>query len=211
MKASQVLMIAMAAGAIAAPFDPGRETACAQPRTSVAHRGHVPVSRRRNRVAQFATIDAGRSAREGRSPRRLDLYLHQLAAHPPLRARMGRQIQGSRARGDRRAFARVPVRARRRQRASGGHRDAGCVSRRDRQRLRDLERTQQPVLARALSRRCARAHSPSPIRRGWLRPDRTDHSATAARGGKQRLRPRSRHGRCARPRGSRRLERLEVA
>ena len=91
MKARQALVVAIIAGAIAAPFDAARFRS-----PSAAHRRHVSFARRRNRVAQFTPFVAGRFAREGRSTRRLDLHLHQLDPHPPLRARMGRQIQGSR-------------------------------------------------------------------------------------------------------------------
>ena len=42
-----------------------------------------------------------------RAGRLLDLHLHQLAAHPALCPRLGRQVQGSRAGGDRRPYARV--------------------------------------------------------------------------------------------------------
>ena len=41
-------------------------------------------------------LTRGRLARKGRAGRRLDLYLHQLAAHAPLRPRVGREIQGIR-------------------------------------------------------------------------------------------------------------------
>jgi hypothetical protein len=53
---------------------------------------------------------------QGRPRRVLDLHLHQLAAHPALRPRLGREVPGPGAGGDRRAHAGVPVRARPRQR-----------------------------------------------------------------------------------------------
>jgi Thioredoxin like C-terminal domain len=52
-------------------------------------------------VAQFAAALGGRPARKGRADRLLDLHLHQLAAHPALCARLGREIQRPRRGGDR--------------------------------------------------------------------------------------------------------------
>ena len=76
------------------------------------------------------------------------------------------------------------------------------LSGRDRQRLRDLARVQQPLLARALLRRCGRAHPPSPVRRGRVRRVRADDSAAADRGRRRRRRPRP--GRASRRRAPRR-------
>ncbi len=53
---------------------------------------------------------------------------------------------------------------------------------RDRQRLRDLARLQQPVLAGALLHRCAGPHPPPPFRRRRVRRVRTRHPAAAGRG-----------------------------
>ena len=119
-------------------------------------RRRLAFARRRDRVAQFAAVDAGRPARQGRARRLLDLYLHQLAAHTPLRPRVGREIQGSRSGGDRRAHAGVLVRARPRQRAPGGAGHAGRVSDRDRQRLCDLAAPSTTIIGR---------RSTSPMRR----------------------------------------------
>ena len=80
-------------------------------------------------------------------------------------------------------------------RAVEGHADR--LSGRDRQRLCDMECLQQRLLAGALFRRCAGAHSPSSIRRGRLRTVGKDHSAIACRGRSRRHQPRSGYGRCA--------------
>ena len=62
-------------------------------------------------LAQFAAVEGGRPAREGRPRRLLDLYLYQLAAHAALCPCVGREVQGSGSGGDRRALAGVRVRA----------------------------------------------------------------------------------------------------
>ena len=90
-------------------------------------RGQAAVVRRRDRVAQLAAADAGRPARQGRPGRLLDLHLHQLAAHAALRPRLGREVQGPRAGGDRRAHAGVPVRARRSTTSAGPCRTCGST------------------------------------------------------------------------------------
>ena len=54
-------------------------------------------------MAKLAAVDAGRLARKSRPGRRLDVHLHQLAAHASLCPRLGREIQGSGLGGDRRA------------------------------------------------------------------------------------------------------------
>ena len=67
--------------------------------------GELPFARQRDRMAQFAAIDGGRPARKSRPHRLLDLYLHQLAPLTALCPRVGREIQGARIGGDRRAHA----------------------------------------------------------------------------------------------------------
>ena len=183
---------------------------CATSASTTARRRRVAFSRRRDRVAQFAAVDDGRPARKGRPDRLLDLYLHQLAAHPALCPRMGREIQESGSGRDRRAHARVRLRARRRQRSPRREGHAGRLSDRDRQRLCDMECLQQRLLAGPLFRRCAGTHSPSSIRRGRLRTVGKGHSAIAGRGRSQRRRPRSRFGRCPRRGSRRRLGQPEV-
>ena len=52
-------------------------------------RGAHAVARRRDGVAELATVDDRAAARPGRRRRLLDLHLHQLAAHTPLRPGLG--------------------------------------------------------------------------------------------------------------------------
>ena len=180
-----------------------RVSASSTPRTVLAvvdadFEGSMPLARRRDHVAQLSATDVGRPARQGRARRLLDLHLHQLAAHAALRPRVGREVPRSRPGRDRRAHARVPLRARPRERAPRGAGDARHVSRRGRQRLRDLGRVRQPLLAGALSRRRAGAHSPSSVRRGRLRRVGAGHSTAAGRGGRRAASGDGPgHGRCA--------------
>ena len=74
-------------------------------------------------------LTAAGSARQSRPGRFLDLHLHQLAAHAALCPRVGREIQGSGAGGDRRARAGVRVREEHRQRAPGRRRTCGSTIR----------------------------------------------------------------------------------
>ena len=153
MKTSRLLLAAMLASAIGAPIDTmAEDKSVAQPMTraavQLARRRRVAFSGRRDRVAQFAAVDGERPARKSRPDRRLDLYLHQLAAHASLCPRVGREIQESGAGGDRRALARVRIRTQRRQRSPGREGHAGRLSDRDRQRLCDMARAQQPTIGR---------------------------------------------------------------
>ncbi len=84
----------------------------ARARDLPALRGALPIPRRCERVAQLAAADGRRPAREGRRRQLLHVHLHQLAPVAPVRPRVGRGLPGSRARHDRRAHARVLVRAR---------------------------------------------------------------------------------------------------
>ena len=109
-------------------------------------------------------LTPGGLARQGRAGRLLDLLLHQLPAHDPLRPRLGREVQGPGPGRHRRARARVRVR----EAASttckqGGRGSQDRLPRGDRQRLRDLARLRQPVLAGALLHRRARAASATTI------------------------------------------------
>ena len=74
------------------------------------------------------------------------------------------------------------IREERRQRSPGREGHEGRLSDRDRQRLCDLARFQQPLLAGALFHRCAGTYSASSIRRGRIRAVGKDHSAIAGRG-----------------------------
>ena len=114
-------------------------------------------------------LTCGRPAREGRPGQLLDLHLHQLATPAPLRPRVGREVPGPGAGRDRGAHARVPVRTGRRQRPSCREGHADRLPGRDRQRLRDMARVRQPLLAGALLRRRARPSPASPLRRRRVR------------------------------------------
>ena len=151
--------------------------------SAAARRGRIPGPGRRDRLAQFGAPDAGRAPREGGRRPVLHLLLRQLAAHPSLRPRLGREVPGPRTGRDRRALAGVPVRARRREGPAGPRGDGRRLPDRDRQRLRGLARLREPGLARALLRRRPGADPASPLRRGGLRAVGAGHSAAARRGG----------------------------
>ena len=95
----------------------------ARPHPLVAHRlggrsdelpveGRLALVRRRDRLAQLRTADAGGPAGPRRARRLLDLHLRQLAADAAVRARVGREVRGRRAHDRRRPHARVRLRAR---------------------------------------------------------------------------------------------------
>ena len=133
MKAHRPLLAAILVSAIGVPLAErlrGQERRAADDPSSksITHRRRVAVSRRRDRVAQFAAVDAGRPARKGRPHRLLDLHLHQLAAHTSLCPRLGREVQGSGIGGDRRALAGVRVREGPRQRSPSGEGHADRLS-----------------------------------------------------------------------------------
>ena len=119
-------------------------------------RGSPARFRRSDRLAQFAAADGGGPAREGRPRRLLDVHLHQLAPNPRLRPRLGREVRGPGVGRGRRPHARVPVRARRRQRPPSREGHERRVPDRTRQRLRGLAGVRQPLLAGRLHRRRAR-------------------------------------------------------
>ncbi len=137
-----------------------------------AGRGHAALAQWRHGLAQLAPADRRGTQGQGRADRLLDLFLHQLPARHSLCPGLGGEVQGSGAGGDRRAFARIRLRARRRQRQEGGRRPQDRLPRRHRQRLRHLARLQEPVLAGALLHRRRGPHPPPPFRRGRLRPVR---------------------------------------
>src|SRR6476469_10178699 len=64
----------------------------------------------RDRMDQLAAVDGEGPAGEGRAGPVLDLLLHQLAPHDALSPRVGGEVPGQGAGGDRRALARVRVR-----------------------------------------------------------------------------------------------------
>ena len=85
--------------------------------------GHLPGFDGATGWLNSPPLTAADVEREGRARRLLDVHLHQLAAHARLRPRVGREVPRSRVGHRRRAHARVPVRAGRRQRppSRGGH------------------------------------------------------------------------------------------
>jgi cytochrome c biogenesis protein CcdA len=132
----------------------------------LARRRHGPLAGRRRAMAQLAAAHHGRPARQGRAGRLLDLLLHQLPARAAVRAGLGREVQGQGPGGDRRACAGVRFREGHRQRAQGrGGPEASLPGGRG-QRVRDLARLQQRVLAGALFHRRAGPHPAPPFRRG---------------------------------------------
>src|SRR5918998_917772 len=118
--------------------------------------------------------------------------INWLRQEPYVRAWSG--LPERRVGGYRRPHAGVLVRARDRPRAAGDDGASGRLSGRGRQRLRDLERLRQPLLAGALLRRRGGHHSRPPLRRGTLRAIGTRHPAAARRRARARLRRRARRG-----------------
>ena len=139
-------------------------------------------------------------ARQGRARRFLHVYVHQLAAHAAIHPRLGAEVPAGTGR-DRRAHARVRIRTERRQRPSSAGADADRLPDRDRQRLRDLARVRQPLLACAVFRGCAGTRSGAPLWRGRVRTVGEDHPTAADRSGRRRRCRRRRLGRSHR-RGS---------
>ena len=123
-------------------------------------RARVPRDRAVAEHAAGRTLSI-RPSRQGRARRLLDLLVHQLPAHAPPPEGWDSAYRG-RARHRRRPFARVRVRAGAR---TTSFRDATTrtpLSRRARQRLRDLERVRQPVLAREVPDRPERDECATP-------------------------------------------------
>ena len=104
-------------------------------------------------MAQLRPVDACRPARSRRRVRLLDVHVCELVADAAVRPRVGRSVPRARADRDRRPHAGIRLRARARQRARGHRRSPDRLPGRDRQRLRDLARVRQPLLAGPLSRR----------------------------------------------------------
>ena len=127
------------------------------------------------------------AARAGGARRLLDLHLHQLHPHAALRARLGRPLPQARAHDRRRPHAGVRVRARRRQRRARDRPEPAALSGRPGQRVRHLERLGQPVLARQVPDRRARARALRALRRGRLRQDRVGDPRAAGRGRRSHL------------------------
>ena len=156
------------------------------PAPNLRRRGRLSVAVRRRRMAELAAADSREPERQSRAGRFLDLLLHQLPAHNSLRPRLGGKIQGSRACRDRRACAGIRLRAERRQCAAAPSRSENRLSGRDRQRLQDLARVRQRILAGALLHRRPGPHSSSPFRRRRLRRIRARDPAASRRSRRQR-------------------------
>ncbi|WP_410171944.1 hypothetical protein [Amycolatopsis heterodermiae] len=105
--------------------------------------------------------------------------MHQLPARHPARRGVGPALPRRGPGGRRCPHAGVRVRARPGQRRGRHHPPAHHLPRGDRQRLRDLERVRQPVLARRVPRRRHRAGPPRLPRRRRLRRHRVAHPRAA--------------------------------
>ncbi len=96
---------------------------------------------------------------EGRARRLLDVLLHQLPAHASAPQGLGSRVPQGRAHDRRRPQSRVLVRTRSGQRAFSRAAPGRAVSGRTRQRLRDLARLLQRLLACGVPHRQVRARS----------------------------------------------------
>ena len=181
------------------------------PRGRVACRRSPAWFRRRDRVAQLQPLTA--TDLRGRVVL-VNFWtytcINWLRTLPYVRA-WADQVQGPGPDRDRRPHPRVRLRARPRQRPPRGQGPGGRLPGRDRQRLRDLDRLQQPLLAGAVLRRRPGPDPPPPLRRGRLRDVRDDPATAPDRGRQRRHRPGTGLGR--RPWGGsrRRLGQLAVA
>ncbi len=184
----------------------GAASPCGRPASHCRWKATMPSLGGATRWLNSAAADQRIAARQGGAGRFLDVLLHQLHPRAAVRARLGRQVQGPRPGGDRRARARIRLREGSGQRDEGGEGPGRRLSRRAGQRLRDLERLQQRVLARALFHRRARPDPPSPFRRRRLSGKRRRDPSAADRGGPEQPAGRLRQRRPPRRRG-RRVER----
>ena len=110
MKANQLLLAAILAGAIGAPIEiVAADKSVVQQMTPAAVQlpieGELPSLGGATGWLNSQPLTAAGLRGKVVLDRRLDLYLHQLAAHASLCPRVGREIQGSRIGGDRRALA----------------------------------------------------------------------------------------------------------
>ena len=176
-----------------------------------AGRRRAAVAFRGCGVVELAAAHCRIAEGQGGAGRLLDLFLHQLPALDSLRPRLGAKIQGPGPGRDRRARAGISVREEHRQCKERRRQIEDRLSRRDRQRLRDLARVQQRILAGGLFHRRGGPHPPPLFRRGRLRPVR-DSDPRTARGSRQTRSARERRcGQCDR-RGSRvRRTRRQIA
>ncbi len=123
-------------------------------------------------VDQLQAVEAASAPREGRPDRLLDVLVRELPADAAAPEGLGRDVPEGRARHHRRPRARVCVRARPVERAHRGAQARDPLSRRPRQRLRDLARVRKRVLAGEVPDRPGRPASVPPLRRRRLRPHR---------------------------------------
>ena len=180
----------------AVPIRPGRHIRGESTRAT-PDRGSPPC----DGVAQFATAVGHDPARQGRARPVRHLYVHQLAAHAPVCSRVGPEVQARIGR-DRRAHARVRIRKEARERASRRAADEARLPDRGGQRLCDLARLRQSILARALLHRCAWTPSRASLRRRRVRAIGKGDSWVAGGNGCHRRRQRRRADRCERLRAA---------
>ena len=157
-----------------------------------------------DRVAGLRAADAGRSPRTRRPDRLRHVHLHQLAAHAPVRARLGGKYREQ-------GLVVVGIQTPEFEfeqnldsvRASGGEGQRTRLAGGRRQPLRDLAGVEQPLLARPVLRRPRRSHSPPPLRRRAVRTvrasDPTAAGSRAAGPGDRRRRRRRGRGRLGAP------------
>ena len=107
----------------------------------------------------------------------LDADVHQLAAHGAVRSCLVAGLPRRRAGRHRSPHAGVLLRARDRPGAAGDQGSGDRLPGRGRQRLRDLERLRQPLLAGAVLHRPRRHHPRLPLRRRTLRAIRAQSSS----------------------------------
>ena len=139
--------------------------------------------------------------------------MHQLAAPGAIRPGVVAGLPRRRTGRHRSPHAGVRVRARDRPRAAGDDGARDRLPGRGRQRLRDLERLRQPLLAGALLRRHGRHHPRPPLRRRTLRGIGARHPAAARRRARARVRRRARRrggGRLGPPAHARDVSRLRA-
>ena len=152
--------------------------------------------RRRRALVQLPPARSPGPPRPRRADRLLDLHLHQLPAHAAAPAGVGRALPRARPDDRGRPHARVRLRAQGRQRPGRDRAQPAALSRRPGQRLRDLERLGQPVLAGEVPDRRQGPRALRPLRRGRVRRRPRRRSARCS---PRPARRRSASGRASRP------------
>src|SRR5436190_2006587 len=135
-------------------------------RLGAARPGHGAGLRRYRPLVQQPTVEHRGAPRTRRPDRLLDIHVHQLPAHAPLRAGLVPALPPGRAGDRRRPHAGVRLRARDIQRGPRREQQPPDLPRRPGQQLRDLGRLGQPVLAGPLPDRRPRAGPLHALRRG---------------------------------------------